>query len=203
VLCGPKGVARVFGPQKGASEATVEWMAAALDRYANVIARQLGKDVRAMPGSGASGGLGAGLYALLGATLHPRYDIVMQYLELDRLIENADLVFTAEGSLDYQTPQGKIPAEVARRAKQRGLPVIVLAGTLGKDAQINHQNGIDAFTSILSKPCSLDDAINDASSLLTNCAEEVTRTLVIGQSLTRNLTRYTGKLWRTGGLQYA
>jgi glycerate kinase len=66
------------------------------------------------PGTGASGGLGTGFAALLGGKLHPRFDIVMQYLELDRLIDKADLVITAEGSLDYQTPFGKVPAEVAR-----------------------------------------------------------------------------------------
>ncbi len=185
VLCGAKGVARVFGPQKGASAATVEWLAAALDRYAEVIERDLGVDVRTMPGGGASGGLGAGLHALLGATLHPRYEIVMQYLELDRLLEEADLVFTAEGSIDCQTPRGKIPAEVARRAKRLGLPVVALAGTVGHDARVNYESGIDAFTSILSSPCTLEEAIAHAADLLTDCAEEVARMLMVGQSLAR------------------
>jgi glycerate kinase len=79
ILCGPHGVARVFGPQKGASPETVEKLASVLDRFADVIERDTGIDVREMPGGGASGGLGTGLSALLGATLHSRYDIVMQY----------------------------------------------------------------------------------------------------------------------------
>lgn len=68
-------------------------------------------------GSGASGGLGAGLQALIGATLHPRYDIIMKYMDLNKLLLKCDLVFTAEGSIDFQTPRGKIPAEVAKCAK--------------------------------------------------------------------------------------
>lgn len=183
LLCGEKGVARVFGPQKGASPETVEQLATALDNYAAVIDRDLGMDVREMPGSGASGGLGTGLCALLGAKLHPRYDIVMQYLAFDRLLEDADLVITAEGSLDFQTPRGKIPAEVARRAKDRQLPVVALAGTIGKDAEINFERGIDAFESILAAPCSLEDAIANAPELVTKAAERVTRSILVGQKL--------------------
>jgi len=183
VLCGPGGVAPVFGPQKGASPETVERLAAALEHYADVIAREPGADVREMPGGGASGGLGAGLHALLGARLHPRYDIVMRYLDIDELLREADLVFTAEGGIDSQTPRGKVPAEVARRAKRFGLPVIVLAGTIGKDAHINYASGIDAFTSILHAPCTLDEAIARASEILTNCAENVMRMVMVGYRL--------------------
>ncbi|NHC33737.1 glycerate kinase [Scytonema millei] len=183
LLCGEKGVARVFGPQKGASPETVEQLAAALDNYAAIIERDMGIDVREMPGSGASGGLGTGLYALLGAKLHPRYDIVMQYLHLDRLLEDADLVITAEGSIDFQTPRGKIPAEVAQRAKKYQLPVIALAGTIGRDAEVNFDCGIDSFESILDTPCSLGDAIANAPELVTKAAERVVRSVLVGQKL--------------------
>ncbi|MBE9018371.1 glycerate kinase [Chroococcidiopsidales cyanobacterium LEGE 13417] len=183
LLCGEKGVARVFGPQKGASPETVEQLAAALDNYAAIIERDMGIDVREMPGSGASGGLGTGLYALLGAKLHPRYDIVMQYLHLDRLLEDADLVITAEGSIDFQTPRGKIPAEVAQRAKKYQLPVIALAGTIGRDAEVNFNCGIDSFESILNAPCSLKDAIANAPELVTKAAERVVRSVLVGQKL--------------------
>ena len=183
VLCGDRGVARVFGPQKGASPEVVAQMVSMLDNYADVIERDLGIDVRAMPGGGASGGLGTGLHALLGANLYSRYDIVMQYLEIDSLLQNVDLVFTAEGSIDFQTPRGKIPAEVAKLAKSYQLPVVVLAGTIGKDAPINFDYGIDSFASILEAPCSLLDAIASASELVTNAAERVTRLLLVGQRL--------------------
>lgn len=183
LLCGPEGVARVFGPQKGASPEEVENLAAALENYAAVIRWDLGLDVREMPGGGASGGLGTGLKALAGATLHPRYEIVSQYLEIESLLENADLVFTAEGGIDFQTPKGKIPAEIARRAKQYGLPVIAIVGTVGKDAQINHEHGIDAYVSMLQAPCTLEEAIEDARDLVTMCAEDIMRLVMLGQDI--------------------
>lgn len=183
LLCGPNGVARVFGPQKGASPETVDHLERALDRYAEVVERDLGLDVREVPGGGASGGLGAGLMALLGATLHPRYDVVMRYLDLDGALATADLVFTAEGGIDFQTPRGKVPAEVARRAKQRGLPVIALAGTVGKDAAINLDHGIDAFLSVVDAPMTLEDAVARAPELVAACAENVMRLVLIGRNL--------------------
>jgi glycerate 2-kinase len=183
LLCGDKGVARVFGPQKGASPATVEQMASALEHYAAVIAVDLGIDVRQMPGSGASGGLGTGLHALIGAKLHSRYDIVMQYLELDNLIPQADLVITAEGCIDFQTPRGKIPVEVAKRAKRHHIPVIALVGSVGEGAEINLQQGIDYFNSILTHPCQLSEAISQTATLLTNAAEQVARLLLVGRQI--------------------
>lgn len=183
VLCGAQGVARIFGPQKGASPETVDRLALALERYATVIQANLGIDVREMPGSGASGGLGTGLHALIGAKLYPRYEIVMQYLELDNLLPEVDLVITAEGCIDSQTPRGKIPAEVARRAKLYDLPVIVLAGSVGEGADVNLQHGIDYFSSILTVPCQLTEAIADAESLLTNAAEQVARLLLVGRQI--------------------
>lgn len=182
-LLGPRGVARVFAPQKGATPEQVALLEAALENYAAVIRRDLGINAAEQAGSGASGGLGTGLFALLDGRLHPRYDIVMQYLEFDSLLARADLVLTAEGSLDEQTPWGKIPAEVARRAKQHGLPVIALAGTLGKGAALNLQHGIDAYASIMQRPCSLEEAIAKAGQLLTKATEEVIRLVRVGAML--------------------
>jgi glycerate 2-kinase len=185
VLCGPKGVARVFGPQKGASPETVELLESGLENLATVIRDTCGCDVRLLPGSGASGGLGAGLYAFLGATLHPRYEIVMKYLEFESLLAEADLVITAEGSIDCQTPSGKIPAQVAQWAKARSVPVVVIAGTIGDDAHINFECGIDAFTTIIKSPCSLSDAIENAPTLLTECAERMMRSILVGCDIAR------------------
>jgi len=79
VLCGPEGVAYVFGPQKGATPDMVKKLSESLERLAAVIAREFNLDVRLMPGAGASGGLGAGLHAFIGAVLHSRFDIIFKY----------------------------------------------------------------------------------------------------------------------------
>lgn len=179
-LQGERGVARVFGPQKGATPAQVVALEAALIHYAGQLHDATGLDLSAAPGAGASGGLGAGFAALLGGQLHPRFEIVMHYLELDALIARADLVITAEGSLDAQTPFGKVPAEVARRAKRRGLPVIALAGCLGQDAAVNLAHGIDAFANIQPRPCTLEESFAHSRDWLRRAAENAMRLLQVG-----------------------
>jgi glycerate 2-kinase len=180
VLLGPRGVARVFGPQKGATPVQVELLERALTHYAQCIVDATGIDIAHASGGGASGGLGAGFAGVLGGRLHPRFDIVMRYLELDRLLDQADVVFTAEGSLDDQTPHGKVPGEVARRAKLRGLPVVAIAGTLGRDVEVNLAHGIDAYASILRRPCRLEDAIAGVDALLRDAAASAMRMLMVG-----------------------
>ncbi len=183
ILCGEKGVARVFGPQKGASPEQVEEMSDALDKYAEIIRRVVGKDVAKMPGGGASGGMGAGLHALLGAELHSRFDIIFKYFNLDEALKDADLVITAEGGINFQTPNGKIPSEVARRAKNFDLPVIAIAGTVNEGWEKNYEVGIDAMFSMLSEPSSLDQAIANAPQLLEQAAENIARAILIGTKL--------------------
>lgn len=182
-LLGERGVARVFGPQKGATQEQVEELAAAMEIYAARIKDSTDIDVGSAPGAGASGGLGAAVLGLLCGKLYPRYDIVMQYLDVDDYLRNADLVITAEGSLDGQTPFGKVPAEIARRAKEAGVPVVALAGTIGKGVRLNFECGIDAFASILTRPCSLEDAISLAPKLLARAAEDAVRMIMIGMNL--------------------
>lgn len=184
VLLGERGVARVFAPQKGATPAQVVELEHALEVYAAAIHRATDLAVGHAPGSGASGGLGTGFQALLGGTLHPRFDVVMRYLDFDRLLGQADLVITAEGSLDGQTPHGKIPAEVGRRARALGIPVIALAGTIGKGVTDNFAHGIDAFASILKRPCTLEEAIGDAERLLVRATEDALRMVRVGIRLT-------------------
>jgi glycerate kinase len=183
VLLGPKGVARVFGPQKGATPEQVEQLEHGLETYARLIQRHFGLDIGTRSGSGASGGLGAGLVAFAQAKLHPRFDIVMRYLAFDRMLDRADLVITAEGSLDGQSPYGKVPCEVARRARERGIPTIALAGAIGKGVRETFDNGIDAFASIIKKPCTLEYAIENGGKLLRRAAEDAMRMVMVGMKL--------------------
>lgn len=192
VLCGERGVARVFGPQKGATAEEVERLSAGFEQYAGRIRQCIGIDMRISPGSGASGGLGAGLVAFAGARLHPRYDIIMDYISIEEHIQDADVVMTAEGCLDFQTPHGKIPSEVARIAKKQGIPVIALTGTIGKDARVNYDNGIDAFTSIIQQPASLEKAMSKASSWIADSAEASMRHLRIGYQIAERTLKKGG-----------
>ena len=183
VLCGPHGVARVFGPQKGASNAGVEVLADAMRRWSALLHEHCGVDLGHQSGSGASGGLGAGLAGVLGARLASRFDVLLDTSDLDRRLADADLVITGEGAIDASTARGKIPAEVARRAKAYGKPVIAVAGTIGAGADSSYETGIDAFTGIVDGPVALADAIRGAPELIASATARTLRMLSVGRTL--------------------
>ncbi|WP_136041034.1 MULTISPECIES: glycerate kinase family protein [unclassified Microbacterium] len=191
VLCGPRGVARVFGPQKGATPDQVDQLADALDVWAGVLEAQspygAAMDVRTGGGTGASGGLGAGLAAVLGAGLVPRFEVLLDGgllpEALDDLMAVADLVITAEGAIDFQTPRGKVPAEIAMRARAAGVPVLGIAGSLGVGAPTVHDIGIGAIASIITVPMPLEQAVEQGEGLLRDAAERCMRMVLLGSAV--------------------
>ena len=127
-LAGPRGASAVYGPQKGASPDDVRLLDEALRHFAAVVYRDLGVDIRDMPGAGAAGGLGGGLVAFLGARLRPGVDVVMEAVRLQERLARADLVVTGEGAFDEQSLHGKAPAGVLRAAEELRIPAVVLCG---------------------------------------------------------------------------
>lgn len=193
VLCGAQGVARVFGPQKGAGPEQVEVLSRGLDRWAALLAQASGlpeESLRTGTGTGASGGLGAGL-AAIGARLVPRFELLLDSglagIDLDGAIRTADLVVTAEGAIDFQTPRGKVPAEVARRAQDAGVPVLAFAGSIGEDAADVHAAGIDAIAGIIPIPMDLDRAVAEGATLLRDATERTFRVLLLGSAISSRL----------------
>lgn len=183
ILCGSNGVARVYGPQKGATPAQVQILSRAMDNIARAATPLLGYDMSSAPGGGASGGLGAGLL-LLGARLRPRVAAIDEYFQLQQTLDSGwDIVFTAEGALDSQSTKGKMTGEVARKARAQGAYVIALVGTISTGANSVYEDGFSAFSSILDSPLSLDDAIQQTASLLTSAAERTMRVVQVGLSL--------------------
>ncbi len=172
-LCGPQGASHVFGPQKGATPAQVHELDQALERFADICARSLGVDHRDAPGAGAAGGLGFAAKAFLDARFRPGVDIVAELGGLAQAVEGATLVFTGEGRMDAQTLRGKTPAGVARIARQAGVPVVALAGSLGEGYEALHACGISAAFSLAPGPITLQQALNDAERLLHDRARDV------------------------------
>ncbi|MHB1525737.1 MAG: glycerate kinase [Candidatus Dormibacteria bacterium] len=135
-LLGPQGAAAVYAPQKGADQLTAARLEAGLQRLAEVAGRDLGTaGLEGRPGSGAAGGAGFGLVAFCGAHLAPGIDLVAEACDLDHQIAGADLVLTGEGSFDLGSLQGKVPGEVARRARLAGVPCLVIAGSSSAEAR--------------------------------------------------------------------
>lgn len=182
-LCGEDGASAVFGPQKGATPETIKQLDVALSRFADVVESDLDVSVRERPGAGAAGGLGAGLMAFLDARLAAGVDIVLDAVGLDAALEGTDLVLTGEGQIDHSTIFNKTPVGIAERAGKRGIPVIAIAGGLGAGYQETHDKGIASAFTLVSGPMSLDEAMADTANLLSGVAEEIMRTVKVGQSL--------------------
>lgn len=129
-LLGPQGAAAVFGPQKGASREGVLRLEAGLERLARVVRRDAGVDVRGLEGAGAAGGLGAGLVAFAGARLVRGSDWVIEALGMDALLTRATLLVTGEGAWDAQSGMGKVTGALVTRARERGVPVLLVCGAI-------------------------------------------------------------------------
>ena len=180
-LCGPRGASFVFGPQKGATGEQVEALDKALGHFADGCARVLERDVRDEPGSGAAGGMGFAAKAFLGASFRPGVEVVAELVDLASKIEGADLVITGEGRCDIQTLHGKTPIGVARVARQQGVPVVIIAGTLGEGYEGLYEHGIDAAFAVVSGPMTLADACEQAPRLLQERARDIGRLWQLGR----------------------
>jgi len=174
-LTGPRGASAIYGPQKGADKSMVEKLDRNLTHFAGVIEKQLGKEISKVPGSGAAGGLGAGMMAFLNATLMRGTQMIAELCGLEEKIRQADLVITGEGKMDAQTKFGKTPFGVAQLAKEHGKVVIGVAGTLEEDAGTLYQEGFDLLLSIQEKPGDLAAALLGAGPLLERTGERIAR----------------------------
>lgn len=125
---GPAGASRVFAPQKGADPRDVEILEERLQKYAMKILDETGIDVRNMAGAGAAGGLGGAFHAYFGAELKRGVDMVLDAIDFDSTIDRADLIITGEGRSDFQTPKGKTPSGILKRALKKGIPVVLISG---------------------------------------------------------------------------
>lgn len=134
-LCGSHGAARTFGPQKGANDAQLPLLDAALERIADVAQKTLGRDQRDAPGAGAAGGLGYALMQFFGAKMHHGALLIARECRLPELLDGADLCVTGEGKVDQQTLHGKTVDGVAHIAREAGVPVVAFGAVVENDAR--------------------------------------------------------------------
>ena len=160
-MLGEKGAAAVFGPQKGASKSDVEKLDQLLSVFSDVTLRQLGKNMSVLKHGGAAGGVAAALHTFLNASLENGIESFLDFTNFDNELDKADLVITAEGSIDSQTLNGKGPFGVARRAKQRSLPVVGLAGIVPEIPDAALQKYFDRLISINEEVTDIETAIRN------------------------------------------
>jgi len=181
LLCGPKGAAMVYGPQKGADPEMCVFLDRGLSRLAHIIYRDLGQDVRQLVGGGAGGGLAAGLVAFLGGRLQSGSDLVSKFVRLDNDLAGVDLVIVGEGSLDGQTVFGKSVITVAHCAKQREIPVLAIVGSVGEGYEEVFNHGITWIRAIIDDKIDLNEAMEKGAFSLKRATEQGLRDVLFGE----------------------
>ncbi len=159
---GPQGASYIFSPQKGASPQEVELLDRGLTHFASVIASKYGTDITSMEGSGAAGGLGGACKAFLNATLKRGIEMVLDAINIDDALSDADLVITGEGKIDSQTPSGKTAAGVLGRCRRYGVPCVAIGGMVAMCDELQH-SGFAGIFPILSRPCTLQEAMDEST----------------------------------------
>lgn len=176
-LCGRNGATYIYGPQKGVTDDMKIELDQGMAGFAQVVSRTLGSGYANTQGAGAAGGLGFALLSFLNGVLTPGIDLILDAIELESELADADIVVTGEGCLDYQTAMGKAPVGVARIAKQYGAKVIAFAGSVTEEAKACNEAGIDAFFPIVRGITTLADAMapDNARKNMSSAAEQVFR----------------------------
>ncbi len=178
-LLGENGAAYIFGPQKGAREEDLPVLENAMKRYNEIIIQKTGKDLSKMEGAGAAGGIAVVLKSFFNATLVSGVDFLLSNMGFEEKIKTADLLITAEGKVDSQTLQGKGPYGVAQKARQFGVPSIILAGK-ADDIDLLNQ-GFQAVFPITNGPMTLEKAMECTAVDLENTASQIGNILALSK----------------------
>jgi glycerate kinase len=185
-LCGSRGAAATYGPQKGADPSAVDELDAALAAYGRAIEAANGRLVADLPGAGAAGGTTAGLLGFTPATVRPGVEVVAELIGLAASLDEADLVITGEGRADEQTLHGKTASGVATLARPRRTPVVLLCGALGDGAEaLEVATSLALVQPIGDRPMDLATAMADTERLLAAAARRLARSIGIGLELAR------------------
>ena len=182
-LCGPNGATYTFSAQKGAEKAMQDRLENGMRNYRDVIRKQFGIDPDTIEGSGAAGGLGTMLKVFLNGEMKPGIDTVLELLDFEQIISDADLIITGEGCTDWQSSFGKVVCGVGECAKKIGVPVVALSGSVGRGYESIYDHGISSIMTVVSSPMSLDEAMKNAKELYYQAAIRLFRMINIPASV--------------------
>ena len=155
---GPEGATHVFARQKGADDNMIVQLDEGMRSFADIIRKVTGKDIAHIPGSGAAGGMGGGMMALLNAELESGADLLLDISQFRKRTADADLIITGEGRIDRQSLMGKIPGKILQRGQALNIPVIAIAGCV-EDREILEQAGFKGIYAIKPKDMPIEIAM--------------------------------------------
>ncbi len=174
-LLGPTGASRTFGPQKGASEKTVELLEQALSRFDEVCERTVGLSAAHKPGAGAAGGIAASLMLYCGAQLKDGYKLVAGKTGFESLISSfkPDLIITGEGRFDKQSLKGKLPVGVLASGRRFNVPVALIAGQVALNQSEITSSGFIVCEALSTGQEDVSEAIKEAPQRLIKATQNV------------------------------
>ena len=184
-LTGENGASHVFGAQKGATKDMVYILDNSFKHYAEKVKDLLSKEIDNVDGAGAAGGLGAALLGFCNGKMEKGIDLVIKYSKLEEKLKDADLVFTGEGSIDFQTKFGKTPIGVSSMAKKFNIPVIVFAGKIGSGIDELYSLGINSVVGIIPGVMNIDEALKSGKENLERASENIIRIIEV-QNIRKN-----------------
>lgn len=176
-LCGPNGASALFGPQKGADPDMVRQLDDALRHYGEIAERLTGRQLLTQSGGGAAGGAATAFTAFLNGQIRSGIDLVVSASGMETALRQADLLITGEGRIDRQTLNGKAIYGICQIAKRYDVPVIALCGSRALSAAEMDELGLLAALPILPFPCTLEEAIENASEWTAAQVEQLVRLL--------------------------
>ena len=182
-LCGERGATYTFGAQKGATPEIQEALESGMRNYRDVILREFGVDCDQVEGAGAAGGLGAALKVFLNGAMKSGVETVLELIHFDERLNGVDLVVTGEGRTDWQSCFGKVMQGVGTHAKAKGIPVVGLSGSLGRDALDITNHGVESLMTTVNAPMPLQEALDNAETLYYEGALRMFRFIRVGMGM--------------------
>lgn len=175
---GPNGAAHIYGPQKGADEQMVKELNDGMESFAKLIEKKKKIDLNTIEGAGAAGGLGGGFIAFLNAQLKPGIKMILEAVDFEQHLQNADLVITGEGKIDRQTGMGKAGSGILDAASKKDVPVIAIGGSAEDIENLNRRGFLSVF-SIIPSPMTVEQAMQkeNAQRNITQTTEQIMRTI--------------------------
>lgn len=166
VLYGPQGAAYIFAPQKGANDVDVKILDEGLRNFALIVQAQTGRNISTIAGTGAAGGIAAGLMSFFDVDIKSGIELIVNNSNLIAALENADLIITGEGKIDAQTAEGKVIGYIAGLAREIKVPCKAVCGVLDLGAKELEELGLAAVLAIQDGSVSEAEAIKNAGELL-------------------------------------
>lgn len=177
-LYGLNGASHVYGRQKGADDNMIEELDKGLINFSEVCKTSFGIYVSELQGGGAAGGLGAGLKVALDGKLLQGFEIIRELVNLDSILEDGvDLVITAEGQMNHQSLNGKLPVELAKLADRFNIPTIAIVGSMDIDFNLVKDTGIVGVYPIVDGPMTLSESMSNSKELICKSVHNVLTTI--------------------------